>query len=323
MCDDWHLADDLVSEAVMRLCRHWSRVRRADNPDAYAQKILARCWLTERRRAWWRRERTTDTLPVTPHRQDERVPLKGPTVMREQFDRIIGTPPPSTIDTHALARRVRRTRDARLVGSFATAAVAAGITGVLLVGNEPPAPAPVAKDPTVAVPESTVAVPPDNRIQLKSGTRVEGEASARQLAALVEKAFTDVAPGVVWGGPLTVRYTDGKLPEWAGSGAFTVGGRSGTVFVMALGGVPVTGRNPALTCPPGTSGCVQGTSPGGREMMTFDGGDTADGSRLVRAAVGLPGHRVFIIHHTPDQPTSPLAVAQLLQIADAVAAQIK
>jgi RNA polymerase sigma-70 factor (sigma-E family) len=73
MCDDWHLADDLVSEAVMRLCRHWSRVRRADNPDAYAQKILARCWLTERRRAWWRRERTTDTLPVTPHRQDERV----------------------------------------------------------------------------------------------------------------------------------------------------------------------------------------------------------------------------------------------------------
>jgi RNA polymerase sigma-70 factor (sigma-E family) len=73
MCDDWHLADDLVSDAVMLLCRHWSRVSRADNPDAYAQKILARCWLTERRRAWWRRERTTDTMPVTSHRQDERV----------------------------------------------------------------------------------------------------------------------------------------------------------------------------------------------------------------------------------------------------------
>ncbi|GAA0904373.1 sigma-70 family RNA polymerase sigma factor [Virgisporangium aurantiacum] len=77
MCDDWHLADDLVGDAVMRVCQHWSRVRRSDNPDAYAQKILARCWLTERRRAWWRRERTTGTVPetgpVTAHRQDERV----------------------------------------------------------------------------------------------------------------------------------------------------------------------------------------------------------------------------------------------------------
>jgi RNA polymerase sigma-70 factor (sigma-E family) len=73
LCEDWHLADDLVGEAVMLLCRHWSRVRRADNPDAYAQKILTRCWLTERRRAWWRRERATDAVPVTSRCQDERV----------------------------------------------------------------------------------------------------------------------------------------------------------------------------------------------------------------------------------------------------------
>jgi RNA polymerase sigma factor (sigma-70 family) len=37
-------------------------VRRAANPDAYAQKILGRAWLSERRRPW-RRERTSDRLP--------------------------------------------------------------------------------------------------------------------------------------------------------------------------------------------------------------------------------------------------------------------
>ncbi|MFI5910987.1 SigE family RNA polymerase sigma factor [Dactylosporangium sp. NPDC051541] len=62
LCGDWHLADDLVSEAVIRLHRHWAKVRRADNVDAYAQTILTRCWLTERGRGWRRRERSTAEL---------------------------------------------------------------------------------------------------------------------------------------------------------------------------------------------------------------------------------------------------------------------
>jgi RNA polymerase sigma-70 factor (sigma-E family) len=73
LCHDWHLADDIVSEAVIRLYRHWSRVSRADNPDAYAQRILTRCWLTERGRAWSRRERTSDKPPAHPYRQDDRI----------------------------------------------------------------------------------------------------------------------------------------------------------------------------------------------------------------------------------------------------------
>ena len=73
LSDDWHLADDLVSEAVIRLFRHWPKVRKAANPHAHAQKILTRCGLTERRRAWWRRERSAPVLPATPIPQDERV----------------------------------------------------------------------------------------------------------------------------------------------------------------------------------------------------------------------------------------------------------
>ena len=49
MCRDWYLADDITSDAVLRLYRHWSKVVRAENRDAYVQKILTRCWLSERR----------------------------------------------------------------------------------------------------------------------------------------------------------------------------------------------------------------------------------------------------------------------------------
>jgi RNA polymerase sigma-70 factor (sigma-E family) len=65
MCQDWHTADDLVSIAVAKIYRHWRAVRQADNPEAYAQRILTRTWLSERRRPW-RRESTAELLPDQP-----------------------------------------------------------------------------------------------------------------------------------------------------------------------------------------------------------------------------------------------------------------
>jgi RNA polymerase sigma-70 factor (sigma-E family) len=56
LCQNWHDADDLVSIAVIKLYRNWSKVRRADNMDAYARTVLSRCWLSERKRAHTRRE---------------------------------------------------------------------------------------------------------------------------------------------------------------------------------------------------------------------------------------------------------------------------
>jgi len=40
LCGDWHLADDLVQEALAKTFRHWRRVQRADSPDAYVRRIL-------------------------------------------------------------------------------------------------------------------------------------------------------------------------------------------------------------------------------------------------------------------------------------------
>ncbi|WP_144120414.1 SigE family RNA polymerase sigma factor [Catellatospora sichuanensis] len=59
---DWFLADDMVSSALTGLYRHWDRVSRMENPDAYVRTSLLRAMLNERRRPW-RRERSLDVLP--------------------------------------------------------------------------------------------------------------------------------------------------------------------------------------------------------------------------------------------------------------------
>jgi RNA polymerase sigma-70 factor (sigma-E family) len=55
LCGDWHLADDLVQEALAKAYRHWARVQRADSPDAYVRRIVVneanRHWRRHRRRA--------------------------------------------------------------------------------------------------------------------------------------------------------------------------------------------------------------------------------------------------------------------------------
>jgi len=50
LCGDWHLADDLVQETLAKSFRHWHRVQRAENPDAYVRRML----INEARRHWRR-----------------------------------------------------------------------------------------------------------------------------------------------------------------------------------------------------------------------------------------------------------------------------
>lgn len=73
LCQDWHEADDLVSIAVIKVYRNWSKVRRADNPDGYCRRILTHCWLTERRRAHMRWEQLSDTPVETGWTQPDQI----------------------------------------------------------------------------------------------------------------------------------------------------------------------------------------------------------------------------------------------------------
>jgi hypothetical protein len=42
LCGDWHLAHDLVQDTLVKVYRHWPRVRQADSPDAGADGESAR-----------------------------------------------------------------------------------------------------------------------------------------------------------------------------------------------------------------------------------------------------------------------------------------
>jgi RNA polymerase sigma-70 factor (sigma-E family) len=69
LCRDWHTADDLVSDTLTRLYRHWGRARQAQSLDAYVRTILTRAWLDERRRPW----RRVDVSDCPPERGSEPV----------------------------------------------------------------------------------------------------------------------------------------------------------------------------------------------------------------------------------------------------------
>ena len=75
LCQDWHLADDLVSVTIDKLYRHWRTAQQARSIDAYTQKILTNTWLDETRRPWRRREIVTDDIPERPEAATDHLSL--------------------------------------------------------------------------------------------------------------------------------------------------------------------------------------------------------------------------------------------------------
>lgn len=66
---DTHLAEDLVQETLSRMYTLWGRMSRIDNPAAYAQTVLVRTFLTQRRR-YSAAERPRAELPDGPAHND-------------------------------------------------------------------------------------------------------------------------------------------------------------------------------------------------------------------------------------------------------------
>jgi RNA polymerase sigma-70 factor (sigma-E family) len=66
LCGDSHQADDLVQETLTTAYARWARVSRADNVDAYVQRILLRAFINERRRGWWKVRLFGTTTPERP-----------------------------------------------------------------------------------------------------------------------------------------------------------------------------------------------------------------------------------------------------------------
>jgi RNA polymerase sigma-70 factor (sigma-E family) len=80
LCGDWHSAQDVVQETLIKAYRHWPRVKRADNPDAYVRGIL----LNEVRDRWRRPEKA---VPVESFTAEPAVPDASDDIARR--DRVL------------------------------------------------------------------------------------------------------------------------------------------------------------------------------------------------------------------------------------------
>ena len=52
-----HLAEDLLQSVLVRMIGRWSKLRRIDNLDAYARKVMVNQYIS------WRRRRNSDEVP--------------------------------------------------------------------------------------------------------------------------------------------------------------------------------------------------------------------------------------------------------------------
>lgn len=69
LCGDWHAAEDLVQQALVKVYVAWGRLHTRESLDGYVRQVLVRVYLDERRRPW-RRERPADVLPDRPAAAD-------------------------------------------------------------------------------------------------------------------------------------------------------------------------------------------------------------------------------------------------------------
>jgi RNA polymerase sigma-70 factor (sigma-E family) len=80
LCGDWHAAQDVVQETLIKAYRHWPRVKRAGNQDAYVRGIL----LNEVRDRWRRPDRA---VPVAHFTAEPAVPDASDDIARR--DRLL------------------------------------------------------------------------------------------------------------------------------------------------------------------------------------------------------------------------------------------
>ncbi|GIJ34339.1 RNA polymerase sigma-70 factor, sigma-E family [Micromonospora sediminimaris] len=78
-CGDWHMAEDAVANALVKLYPRW---RKLDRPDLYVKTMVYRAAIDEQRRPWRRERSSSDAMPDVAMRDlsgvtDERLRIKA------------------------------------------------------------------------------------------------------------------------------------------------------------------------------------------------------------------------------------------------------
>ncbi|MEU4393576.1 SigE family RNA polymerase sigma factor [Kribbella sp. NPDC023855] len=88
---DRHHAEDLVQETLAKMFRAWRGVQRIDNPSAYAQTVLARTFISQRRRRSWS-EQPVSSMPERAERPGDpalRISLQNALAELSPLDRAV------------------------------------------------------------------------------------------------------------------------------------------------------------------------------------------------------------------------------------------
>ncbi|MEV0131110.1 hypothetical protein AB0H83_21925 [Dactylosporangium sp. NPDC050688] len=254
--------------------------------------------------------------------------------MHQLFDEVIGTPPPTAIDSRAIVRRDHRVR-ATLWSTLGATAMAAGLAVVMLTtGTGPAGPPPVGAPPTDA------SGLPDNRLQLRSATREEAQVSAGQIKATLDAAVRAAVPSAQWdpkGFDITV-IDDVSPLGWIGPAGVTNAGATGSVNVM-LHSFPTSMTIDPLTCatlaavpgkkadgqrgdsPASAPPCVDAKTASGKPVVTY----TVNSKDVKRfeVRIGLAENRVMTITSGGAEQTPTLTLDQLIRIAAEATDRIK
>lgn len=91
LAGDRALAEDILSDALLKAARRWRHISALRDPAAYVRRIVVNTYLSDRRKARRRRTDPTDSLPAL----DRPGPDASETVAaRDEVERLLATLPP-------------------------------------------------------------------------------------------------------------------------------------------------------------------------------------------------------------------------------------
>lgn len=88
LCGDWHEADDLVQQTLIKVLQRWEALDRRDGLAAYTRTVMFRTFVSDRRAPRWSREFISDRLPEPDPEPDDQERLADRMMLLDALDRL-------------------------------------------------------------------------------------------------------------------------------------------------------------------------------------------------------------------------------------------
>ena len=91
---DRYLAEDVLSDALVKVARRWRRISALDDPAAYVRRVLVTTYLDDRRKAQRRRTAPTDEIAILERSADAVRDTADVVADRAEVARLLAALPP-------------------------------------------------------------------------------------------------------------------------------------------------------------------------------------------------------------------------------------